>query len=230
MRCGLYGKLPAKRDFVALSAPRGFLDAWEPWVQGGLSASRLQLGDAWQEIFLRAPIWRFWLGGEICAGLTVAGAFMPSVDGVGRYYPLTVFAAVAAPDAIPHPELDPQDRWFSGIEEFLLGALESGTGFDRLCESLARLEPPLAGTSARPPEGLVRLGDGTLLTAVPPGSLPERLATIRVEDHARAYAASTVWWTIGGEDFPPLALVGHRMPSPYLFTTLLTGDLGGHGP
>ena len=24
MRCGLYGKLPAKRDFVALSAPRGF--------------------------------------------------------------------------------------------------------------------------------------------------------------------------------------------------------------
>jgi type VI secretion system protein ImpM len=178
-------------------------------------------------VFLRAPIWRFWLGGEVCAGLTVAGAFMPSVDGVGRYYPLTIFAAVAAPDAIPHPELDPQDRWYAGIEEFLLGALDPGATFERLSEDLARLEPPLAGPLARPPEGLVRLADGTVLTAVPPGSLPERLATIRVEDHARAYAASTVWWTIGGEDFPPLALVGRRMPSPFLFTTLLTGE---HGP
>jgi type VI secretion system protein ImpM len=155
---------------------------------------------------------------------------MPSVDGVGRYFPLTVLAAVAAPDAIPHPELDPQDRWFGGVEEVLLGALDPGKGFDALCEDLARIDLPLAGTLARPPEGLVRLADGTLMTAVPPGSLPERLATIRVEDHARAYAASTVWWTIGGEDFPPLALVGHRMPSPYLFTTLLTGDLGGQDP
>ena len=72
MRCGLFGKLGAKRDFIALATPRSFLEAWEPWVQSSLSASRHQLGDRWQQAFLTAPVWRFWLGAEIC-GTTVAG-------------------------------------------------------------------------------------------------------------------------------------------------------------
>jgi type VI secretion system protein ImpM len=83
MRCGLFGKLPAKRDFVALQAPRAFLAVWEKWLQAGVSASRAELGADWQALFLRAPIWRFWLGAEL-AGAPVLGAFMPSVDGVGR--------------------------------------------------------------------------------------------------------------------------------------------------
>ncbi len=49
MRCGLYGKLPCKRDFVALAAPRAFLSVWVPWLQGGVSASRAQLGDGWRD-------------------------------------------------------------------------------------------------------------------------------------------------------------------------------------
>ena len=68
MRCGLYGKLPTKRDFVAIKAPREFLAVWEPWMQSGLSASRHALGDSWQQTFLTAPIWRFWLGEELCCG------------------------------------------------------------------------------------------------------------------------------------------------------------------
>ena len=75
MQCGLYGKLPTKRDFIAIKAPREFLDVWEPWMQGGLSASRHALGDNWQQTFLTAPIWRFWLGSELC-GRTMLGAFM----------------------------------------------------------------------------------------------------------------------------------------------------------
>ena len=74
MQCGLYGKLPTKRDFIAIKAPREFLEVWEPWMQGGLSASRHALGDNWQQTFLTAPIWRFWLGSELC-GRTVLGAF-----------------------------------------------------------------------------------------------------------------------------------------------------------
>ena len=65
MRCGLFGKLPAKRDFIALFAPRDFLDVWEPWMQSSISASREKLLDGWQQAFLTAPIWRFWLGAEI---------------------------------------------------------------------------------------------------------------------------------------------------------------------
>ena len=59
MRCSLFGKLPAKRDFIALFSPRAFLDVWEPWIQGSISASRQELGEDWQNAFLTAPIWRF---------------------------------------------------------------------------------------------------------------------------------------------------------------------------
>jgi type VI secretion system protein ImpM len=227
MRCGLYGKLPAKRDFVAVAAPSTFLRVFEPWLQGGLSASRLHLGKTWQDVFLRAPIWRFWLGTEICGGTSVAGAFMPSVDGVGRYFPLTIFASGESSEAIPHPELDPQNSWFALVEDLLLAALEPGATLETVSESVARLQLPRSGRLVHPPEGLVRLPDGTILTGLAPATLPERLAAIRLEDHARAYATATVWWTIGGEDFPPLALVGQRLPSPYLFTAFLTGRFDG---
>jgi type VI secretion system protein ImpM len=223
MPCGLFGKLPSKRDFVAVSVPRSFLDVWEVWLQGGLSASRVALGDAWQEVFLRAPIWRFWLGAGVCGG-TAAGAFMPSVDGVGRYYPLTVVAVAEKPYAIPPPELDPQEAWFGKAEDVLLSALAPDASFEGVIESLQALPGPLDLVASGPPEGMVRLPDGTILSAAAPSSLPARLSAIRIEDHARAYATMSVWWTIGGEDFPPLALVGQRMPDPHLFTTLLTGE------
>jgi type VI secretion system protein ImpM len=227
MRCGLYGKLPAKRDFIAVGAPRAFLDVLEPWLQGGLSASQLALGDAWRDAFLRAPIWRFWLGAEVCGGLTVAGAFMPSVDGVGRYFPLAAFAASDAPGAIPPPELDPQDSWFAEVEDFLLFTLQEGTSFEAVTERLSRLGHPEPAPSRPATGGSIRLRDGTLLAAFLPASFRDRLAGLRTEDQSRVYATASFWWTVGGEGFPPLVLLGQRMPSPYLFSTLLTGEFEG---
>src|SRR5262245_58691620 len=104
MRCGLFGKLPAKRDFIALFTPRGLLEKWEAWMQAAISASRQELNERWQDAFLTAPIWRFWLGSDIC-GSTVIGAIMPSLDGVGRYYPLTLFAVADAGAPIVPPDL-----------------------------------------------------------------------------------------------------------------------------
>ena len=219
MPCGLFGKLPSKRDFIALSAPREFLSVWESWVQGGISASRVNLADRWQEAFLRAPIWRFWLGADVC-GITIAGAFMPSVDGVGRYFPLTVFASAKH---IPPPELDPQEAWFAAAEEFLLSALGPESTFDTLKEALGRLTPPIDHLLKAPPEKMTRLPDGTVALPTTAAFFPMTLAAIRVEDYARAYAGSTFWWTTGGEGFDPLILAGKHMPDAYVFTGMLTG-------
>src|SRR5258708_14425124 len=105
MRCGLFGKLGAKRDFIALATPRSFVEAWEPWMQSSLSASRHQLGERWQQAFLTAPVWRFWLGARTW-GTTALGGTIRSPHGTGRDYPPT-FAATshtAAPLAPPHLE------------------------------------------------------------------------------------------------------------------------------
>ena len=65
MPTGLYGKLPAKRDFVAANVSRRLLEVWEPWLQASVATSRQMLGEGWRDAYNSAPIWRFWLGAEL---------------------------------------------------------------------------------------------------------------------------------------------------------------------
>jgi type VI secretion system protein ImpM len=223
VRCGLYGKLPAKRDFIAIATPREFLNVWEPWLQGGISASRNQLGAAWQEAFLRAPIWRFWLGRDLC-GEAVIGALMPSVDGVGRYFPLTIFARAEPGQEIPPPEIDANDAWFDGAEDLLLSALSEGAEFDLLSENIGRFPGPAGSASpdVGPPGG-ARVRGGALYAPSEPGQLAATLTALRQLDIPRDSAGRSFWWTLGGEGFAPCVLSQARMPDPYLFTGMLTG-------
>ncbi len=223
MPCGLFGKLPAKRDFIAISASAGFLRIWEPWIQAGISGSRLRLGDGWQEFFLRAPIWRFWLGRD-AAGAAVLGALMPSVDGVGRYFPLTVFAEDGDRGSIPPPEIDPHEAWFAAAEELLLSTLRQDVGFESTLAALQQLDRPAVLVSDIRPDETVRLPEGTLVSMPGPEALSDHLAALRVMDHARIYAGATFWWTSGGEGYQPRILVGKGLPDPYVFTGMLTGS------
>lgn len=219
MRCGLFGKLPAKRDFIAQHAPRRFLETWEPWMQTGISASRQQLGPAWQQAYLHAPIWRFWLGGDLC-GVNIIGAFMPSLDGVGRYYPLTVFACSDADAILPPPEFDAQDAWFDAAEEFLLSTLTPDVPYEAITAALDALQPPSPASGGDP--AMLSLNGATAVMA-DGRAFAQLFASLRVADHVRAYAASTYWWTIGGEGYEPVAFSALRMPEPTLFAAMLAG-------
>jgi type VI secretion system protein ImpM len=222
MRCGLFGKLPAKRDFIAIYAPRPWLDAWEPWMQAGISASQQSMRDAWREAFLTAPIWRFWLGADIC-GVTVAGAFMSSLDGVGRYYPLTVFACADPGEPIPPPELDAQEEWFAASEEFLLSTLHNDVAFEAVTASLDRLVPPQRHSPDRSTNDVAMLTDGCAGTPAVGLRFPELFESLRTANHVGTYAAATFWWTLGGDAYEPFALSCRGMPSPFLFANMLTG-------
>jgi type VI secretion system protein ImpM len=224
MRCGLFGKLPVKRDFIALFAPRDFLDAWEPWMQSSISASRQRLAERWQQAFLTAPIWRFWLGGEIC-GRTVLGALMASLDGLGRYYPLTIFGYADRGAAIPPPDLDAQDEWFVAAEDFLLRTLEKNIAFETVTSALDALAAPLQEPSGSAPENLTSLAPGAVAGTVEGGDFPAVFATLRAANHESTYAAASAWWTLGGDDFQPLALTCKGMPDPFLFANMLNGRL-----
>ena len=221
MQFGLYGKLPTKRDFVAIKAPREFLAVWEPWMQSGLSASRHALGDSWQQTFLTAPIWRFWLGEELC-GRTVLGAFMSSLDGVGRYFPLTLLAFPDEGAAIPPPEFAPQDGWFAVAEEFLLSTLEDATTFETVITGLERLVSPSDDPLVAKRNDMVEFKGG-LVAQVHQRLLSDVFASIRIADYANVHATATFWWTIGGEGLQPLAMSSRRMPPPFQFTQMLTG-------
>lgn len=222
MRCSLFGKVACKRDFVAVHAPRQFLDVWEPWLQGGMSASRQNFGADWQAAYLKAPIWRFWLGEELC-GTSVIGAFMPSVDGVGRYFPLTVFASADDGVAIPPPELDMQTDWFAAIEDFLLATLDHGVTFETIAGGLDRLAVPFSEGPGEAPPSLVATPQGMVGLVPSEQSFSDVFGSMRLARHAKIFGSSTFWWTIGGEGFRPIAMGGHRMPDPFLFAEMLTG-------
>jgi type VI secretion system protein ImpM len=140
MAFGLFGKVPQKRDFMSVSMPSAVLSPFETWLQAAVAASRNELGRAWQDHYLVAPIWRFWIGEHIL-GTTVAGALMPSVDQVGRYFPLSIMYFAEAGDRLPPPLLSPLDHWYGEIETRLLHSLSEETdGY--LATILDGLVPP----------------------------------------------------------------------------------------
>ena len=113
---GVFGKLPARGDFVRDTLPRDFTDAWDSWWSRGLAATQSRAGESWAASWLEAPVWRFALPPGLCGRRGMLGVWMPSVDKAGRYYPLTL--AAAAP-------FDWTDR-LAAMEPFLDALEEAG--------------------------------------------------------------------------------------------------------
>jgi type VI secretion system protein ImpM len=216
----LFGKVRTRRDFIAVATPRPFLAVWESWLQTVMAASREALRDGWNDAFLTAPIWRFWLGADIC-GASALGALMPSMDGVGRYFPLT-YVAVAGPEAaLAPPEANAQSPWFEQVEDFLLSTLEA-RDHGALLHAFESVAAPVE--SGRMENSRVtHLDEDAGQTLVEGLAFEHSFAVARAADAARAASSSTFWWTTGGEGYAPRAISCLRMPSPPVFTAMLTG-------
>ena len=227
MSAGLFGKLPAKRDFVAANAPRRFLETWEPWLQSGVATSRNAMGADWVESYNRAPIWRYWLGADFC-GEALIGAFMASVDGVGRAFPLTLFE-LGGEDAVVPPEIDDNHAWCEDAEGLLLSALDAGATLESITDRLGALPPPAQYPRA-PHSACRELNDGGTLVETAGADLGAALLAARRFDHRRAFASQTFWWTIGGEGFAPCALCYVGLPPPTRFSDFLTGAFADLSP
>ncbi|WP_395698199.1 type VI secretion system-associated protein TagF [Methylocella sp.] len=198
MRCGLYGKLPARRDFVAAFAPRAFLRLFEPWIDAGLREGRARYGaEGFARGYAHAPIWRFWLDPRL-AGEAFAGAMTASVDALGRLYPLALMGYDdAAPP--PSPDRDPREAWFLALEELLLDALDPLASLDAL---LVRLE------------SLRALAGGTDESG---SAAAQAFADLRRESEGEA---GSFWWTIGGAGFAPAAFVAAGLPEAGAFAAM----------
>lgn len=228
MQYGLFGKLPARRDFISQAVPRTFLRLWEPWLEQGIVEGRNRLGASeWEAAFRAAPIWRFWLGADLC-GTAILGAFMPSMDAVGRYFPLTLIG-FQEDKPVVSPNNDPQHALFEKIEMVLLSALEPGTTFEKLLVELDDLNHsgPFDETGVSTAAAEIKFG--TQLEDRPPLSLVELFAVRRLAYQDCGIAAATFWWTAGGAHFKPVGLMRRHLPETGLFTGMLTGHLTRRG-
>jgi len=120
---GWYGKIPGTGDFIARRVPAFFSEPWDLWLQGAIEGSKERLGASWRDGFLSMPAWRFVLGPGVIGGNAWAGLMVPSVDAVGRYFPLTVACALPPASLDVVATLLGAGRWFDEIEAIALEAI-----------------------------------------------------------------------------------------------------------
>lgn len=138
---GAFGKMPSVGDFFRQNAPPGFVTAWDAWLQRAMLTAGQALGAGWDAHYMSAPIWRFALSADQAGPQKVIGVLMPSVDRVGRRFPLTLMAALPTPGPA---QLDHfcEGPLYGRLEDIALAALDDGMTRERLGETLAAVHPP----------------------------------------------------------------------------------------
>lgn len=126
-----FGKIPALGDFASRRLPQEFIVIWDLWLQHGMAASRASLGDRWLESYLTSPIWYFDLFPGVIGSQAWTGLLMPSVDKVGRHFPLTI-AVPFDPGQISIVALFERQDWYARLGEIALATLSVDFPAERL--------------------------------------------------------------------------------------------------
>jgi type VI secretion system protein ImpM len=209
---GFFGKLVSRGDFVRRRLPDDFVTCWDDWLQRSIEASRLELGECWLTSYLSAPIWRFALAERVCGEAPWLGVLMPSVDRVGRHFPLTI-AAVADPFRSDLPMLSAAGGWFDALEHLALLALNEDFPLDELDTALMDLPMPLGEETTLRIHTMLHKGD-TIASALP--AMASALTRLAPEHHS-------LWWTEGSLQVQPCMLAHRGLPHAAAFSAMITG-------
>jgi type VI secretion system protein ImpM len=231
MEVGFFGKLPSHGDFVRRRVADDFVSGWDSWLQQCLAQSRETLGDAWLDTYLTSPVWRFALAPAVCGAASVAGILVPSVDRVGRYFPLTV--VWPTPPNLSTLEIALHYRTgFEHAERLLLDTLAAEQfefgDFDR---SVMDLAGDLEKSSDENTLRLTQSSAASLaLAPLRPRYVPLRDAAALAAPALQLYGqfldaqgGAAFWWTDGSAAVAPCWLVTHGLPDSAQYSAMLDG-------
>lgn len=189
---GAFGKMPSVGDFFRLGVAQSFVQPWDDWIQRSMLGASQALGQAWDEHYMSAPIWRFCLSPGLAGPQKMLGVLMPSVDRVGRRFPLTLVAGVSNEGSALLAHFRASDTFFK-LEDLALACLEDDMTRDRLTEGLAALNAP-----QQLPTAPVRAHGQTMVLTrgeVSDSLLPDLAAGLM----SQRYRTPSIWGTeIGG--------------------------------
>lgn len=123
----MFGKMPGHGDFVSRGLTPEAAARWDGWIAGELFAQREVLGDAFEDHFDRAPVWRFAFRED---DARLIGAMAPSADAVGRRFPLIAARTAGAAGVAPA----------EACEELLYLAIGEGWSATRLAAAVDAVE------------------------------------------------------------------------------------------
>ncbi len=210
---GWHGKLPTLGDFTTRGLDDDFVEVWDGWMSCGLSRLRADSPDHWLDAYLSSPTWRFivtprFLPAPLSTGMWT-GVVMPSVDRVGRYYPLTLAGRL---DAIPSSR-DGQGAlwsWLQRLQDAAIDALQDDWSVSALDTELLRLGLPPNGGAGQPGVSLldfVSEGPADRPTA---GSMSTFLCAC-VSACAATSAQGQCIWVTENEHYEPTLLHSSRL-------------------
>ena len=224
---GFFGKLPSHGDFLRRNVSDSCVEHWDPWLQASLAASRQALTERWLDLYLTAPMWRFFAPPGLIDAQAITGVLFPSVDRVGRYFPLTVFARLA--EDVPGLVLiDNCAGWYQSIEDLVVEQLgemplplaEFESRLSASTEPLREASELAAGSELLPIEGATHLH-------LP---LDERLDMTRkalawLDERLRQdYPHPAYWLSTGSARVGPCWLVTNGLPGTEAYAAMLSGE------
>ena len=227
MPVGFYGKLPSHGDFVSRSVSSGFIDRWDSWLQAGVAQSHADLGEGWLDLFLTSPVWRFVLGSGVIEGGAYAGIWLPSVDRVGRYFPLTIVSELP-PGTHPQILSVAAAGWFDWVEMVARRALEDDIlDLDSLYEELRAsvqmlgeerlsVQPVAVADTGFP--GKAALWRFSIDSEADMGRFYARLASGLI---GNTLAPLALWWSAGSDRVAPSVLMTRGLPPAATFQDFL---------
>lgn len=230
---GFFGKVTTHGDFVSRRLPPAFLSVWDSWLQYSLQQSKETLGQEWLNIYLSSPIWRFALAPGVCGGSGWAGVLMPSVDRVGRHFPLTIAATL--PDGSGIADWIGRSKgWYDEVEGLALSSLDPGfslQGFDLQLAGLA-IAPSPAGFAmdpgrTAPPSPRRPQGSCVLITDITQAGAAA--AAFQADSGLPSLHQYSMWWTDGSPRVDPCLLAGPNLPLHASFAAMLDGEWAERG-
>jgi type VI secretion system protein ImpM len=231
---GLYGKLFSHGDFLRRRVSDAFVDGWDAWLQQCMATSRAALADRWLDLYLTSPVWRFACAAGVCGPAPIVGLMAPSVDRVGRYFPLTIVAEFPLNVGIVVAATRGA-AFFVGAERLIVEALaQDDVDFNSFDALVARLEDTLALVDAPQQVNLdytsaALLGDSNGAGwQVPLGSVDEFASVwTQLLSHrlSSLYDPLSMWWTDGSAEVQPSCLVTRGLPHPETYKGFLDGTL-----
>jgi type VI secretion system protein ImpM len=211
---GFYGKLPCLGDFVSRGLAKDFVQPWDKWLQDSLANSREQLAETWVDSYLVSPIWHFMLSANLCGTSSWMGLMMPSVDKVGRYFPLTLALKLPSQIAVSSLTDGAITHWFAQADNLALSTLEEPFDLAQFEQKVAKFDVPLT-RNAKPHQ-----------TAwyVPLHDDDEFAAHCQSVEENGIRANYSLWWTGDTEYFQRAFIFCEGLPPHSGFSAFLDGD------
>ena len=213
---GWHGKLPSLGVFASRRLDASFIEPWDGWLAAGLLALREAQPENWLDDYLGSPSWRFLLMPGTLPGdastQAWAGVLMPSVDRVGRYFPLTLVQPLGAGPASTQ-QLAGVWHWLSRLDELARDALYEDWTAERLEEELARMALP--EVSPPPAHDMLPPASEGSVVEVPAELGADAVWHIGVQAQ-RAWADTArgrAWWHARPDEGAPRLLLSRGLPA-----------------